>query len=121
MKRSLSELLARAPHSAEAESDFFAELLQATIYALRPLSDDHPRVRLTMYQNPTTKQFFIPLFTDEDKAILSAAGVWRLLSAPGRKMLEITQGALVVINPNDEHCLLLPHEVEKLLVTGRIT
>ena len=116
MKPSLSEMLARAPHSAEAEVEFFATLLEATVYALAPLSDDHPRLRLTMYQNPTTRQFFIPLFTDEDKAALSAAAVWRVVKDRGREMLEVTRGALVVINPNDEHCIVLPHEVEKLLV-----
>jgi hypothetical protein len=103
----LSDLIARAPESAAAEARFLAAFLEERVYALRPLSDDHPRVRLTMFTN-SEGWHFIPLFADEAKALLSAQRQLRVISLRGSEMLQVTTGAVIVVNPNDEHCSFSP-------------
>ncbi|MEO7323224.1 MAG: SseB family protein [Dokdonella sp.] len=101
------------------EAAFLRAMLTATMYALAPLSDDHPRLRLFMYRRPEG-DFFVPLFTDEAKATASAEGQLRVFSSFGRQLLEMTLGAVVIVNPNDEHCTLYPEEITALLATGRV-
>jgi len=115
----LQALLHRTPRDDQAEAAFFRAMLNALIYTLAPLSDDHPRLRLITFTRPDGV-CFVPLFTDEDKAIASAQGVLRVLCGTGRELLEATQGSVVVINPNDEHCALYQEEIACLLATGRI-
>jgi hypothetical protein len=100
-----------------AEADFFHAMLHATIYSLAPFSDDHPRLRLITFTRPDGVTF-IPLFTDEGKAARSAQGAMRVVALTGRELLEGTPGATIVINPNDEHCVLYPEEIVGLLATG---
>jgi hypothetical protein len=115
----LSDLLRLAATDSRQEAAFLRAMLTATLYTLAPLSDDHPRLRLYMYQRPEG-DFFVPLFTDEAKATVSAQGQLRVLSNFGRELLEMTLGAVVIVNPNDEHCTLYPEEIKALLSTGRV-
>ncbi len=115
----LSDLLRLAATDGRQEATFLRAMLTATLYTLAPLSDDHPRLRLYMYQRPEG-DFFVPLFTDEAKATASAQGQLRVLSDFGRQLLEMTLGAVVIVNPNDEHCTLYPEEIKALLATGRV-
>lgn len=55
----------------EAEAVFFHAMLYAPVYSLAPFSDDHPRLRLNTFTRPDGISF-IPLFTDESKAVRSA-------------------------------------------------
>ncbi|GAA0713264.1 SseB family protein [Dokdonella soli] len=115
----LDALLRRAARDGRADAAFLRAMLSATMYTLAPLSDDHPRLRLFMYQR-SDGIFFVPLFTDEAKAVASAQGQLRVLSSTGQQLLEISLGAVVIVNPNDEHCTLYPEEIETLLATGRV-
>jgi hypothetical protein len=115
----IQALLQRAPTDAASESAFFRALLDASIYTLAPLSDDHPRLRLISFKRPDGVEF-IPLFADEAKAAASAEGQLRVVRFCGRAFFEATLGATVVINPNDEHCILYPEEIPGLLATGYV-
>jgi hypothetical protein len=60
---------------------------------------------------------YFPLFTDEAKAQFAACGKAQILAMSGRKLQELTQGATLMLNPNDEQ-YVLPEEVIALQ-TGR--
>lgn len=111
------QALARARESADAEAEFFRLLLDATLYAHAPLSDDHPRLRLLMLRHPDGYDA-VPLFTDIEQAHAAAQGAARVLHGTGRTMLELTRGATVMLNPNREACLLFPEEITTLLESG---
>jgi len=115
----LERLIQRAQSDAREEAAFFRTMLEATIYALAPLSDDRPTLRLMMFTRPEG-QTFVALFTHAAKAAASAGHLLRVVSASGRTLLEATRGAIVVINPNDDHCALYPEEVASLLDTGYV-
>lgn len=116
----LKTLLSQAHHRPDQMMPFLRALLEAPIYTLAPLYDDHPRLRFFMYRRPEDGIHFIPLFTDEEKATASAEGQLRVLSGTGRLWLGASRGAVVVINPNDEHCTLYPEEIADLLTNGRV-
>lgn len=101
------------------EATFLRAMLEAPMHTLAPLSDDHPRQRIFMFGRPDGV-FFVPLFTNETSALASAEGLLRVLSGTGRQLLELTRGATVVINPNDEHCFLYPEEIEALLTASHV-
>ena len=116
----LAELLQQARLRPDRIAPFLRGMLDAPIYALAPLHDDHPKLRLSMFKRPNDGVYFIPLFTDEAKAVASARNQLRVLTDMGRLWLEVSRGAVVVINPNDEHCTLYPEEIEDLLASGRV-
>jgi hypothetical protein len=114
----IEDLMRAATTEPGKENEFFRGLLDAKLHALAPLSDDHPRLRLIMFQRPDGLHF-IPCFTSEWQAE-EARGDTRRVSMLGRVLLESTRGAVFVINPNHEHCTIYPEEIEQLLTTGRI-
>ena len=116
----LNALLRQALNEPDRVTLFLRAFLEAPAFVLAPLSDDHPRLRFFMYRRPEDGIHFIPLFTDEEKATASAEGQLRVLPGTGRLWLEASRGAVVVINPNDEHCTLYPEEITDLLTNGRV-
>lgn len=115
----LEELMRAAMEDPRKDIDFLRGLLNATLHALAPLSDDHPRLRLIMFQRPDGMHF-IPCFTSEWQAEEARGNTTRRVSMLGRLLLESTRGAMFIVNPNHESCALYPEEVEQLLATGRI-
>ena len=116
----LDSLMQRAIADLREEEPFFRALLDATVYAHAPLSDDSGRLRLIQFVRPDNGQTVLPFFTDETKADLAAQGALRVVAMPGRTLLSITRGATLMLNPNDERCVLYPEEVASLLRTGRV-
>lgn len=115
------KLLLRAAASQPGRAGaFLGAFLDAPVYALAPMSDDNPRIRLFMYKRPDDGIYFVPLFTDEGKATAAAMAELRILSGTGRLWLQASAGAIVVVNPNDEHCTLYPEEIGHLLATGHV-
>jgi hypothetical protein len=102
------------------EEPFFRALLDATVYAHIPLSDDSGRLRFIQFVRPDNGATVLPFFTDETKAYVAAQGAVQVVAISGRKLLSITHGATLMLNPNNEHCVLYPEEIDSLLRTGRV-
>ena len=97
------------------EEAFLQSLLRATLYAHLPLAYAPPgRIQFVQFDRPDNGQRVLPLFTDRQKADFAARGNVRILALPGRKMLALTQGATLMLNPNDEQYTLYPEEVAAL-------
>lgn len=110
-------LLEEARTSHEAEKKFMHALLDSRVYAHVPLSDDHPRLRLMMFTHPDGF-LAIPFFTSLKKAQFANWGAAKIISTTGRDLLEGSNGATLMLNPNDGGMVLYPEEVSTLLETG---
>ncbi|MEN1929487.1 enhanced serine sensitivity protein SseB C-terminal domain-containing protein [Luteimonas sp. MJ250] len=115
----LEERLERARGNPEAEQEFFQYLLEATVYAHVPISDDCAKFRLIQFKHPDGFDT-LPFFTSESKAAVAAGKSARIVTFTGRELLEITRGAILMLNPNDGGAVLYPEEIESLLATGTI-
>ncbi len=115
----LERRLERVREHRDEEPAFFRSLLEATVYAHAPVSDDHPRLRLIQFQHPDGFSA-MPFFTSEAKAVLAAGSAARVVECRGRELLELTRGATLMLNPNDGGCVLYPEEVESLLTSGSV-
>lgn len=115
----LDRLIQEAMRDRRTESVLFRTLLNATVYAHAPLSDDQPRLRLIQFTRPDGLMV-LPCFTDMAKAQRAAQGAARVVALTGRQLMEITLGATLMINPNDHHCTLYPEEIRALLATGEV-
>ena len=97
------------------EEEFLQALLKATLYAHLPLTRAPPgRIQFVQFDRPDNGQRVLPLFIDRQKADFAARGNVRILALPGREMLALTQGAMLMLNPNDEKYTLYPEEVAAL-------
>ena len=115
----LERRLERARTHREEEPAFFRCLLDAKVYAHAPASDDHSRLRLLQFRHPDGFHA-IPFFTSLEKARPPAGIAAKIIPLRGRRFLELTRGANVMLNPNDGGCVLYPEEVEALLRTGLV-
>jgi len=116
----LDRLLSLALQHIEHHEPFFRALLDATVYGHLPLSDDSGRIRFMQFPSPEDGRPLLPFFTDVEKALAVGRTDVRILALRGRTLLEITQGATLVMNPNDNRSILFPEEVRTLLATGKI-
>lgn len=116
----LDRLLTLALQHIEHHEPFFRALLDATVYAHLPLSDDSGRIRFIQFNSPDDGRPLLPFFTDLDKALAVGRTDVRILALQGRTLLQHTLGATLVMNPNDRHSILYPEETRALLETGRI-
>lgn len=120
----LERLMARAIADQREESSFFQTLLNATIYAHIPLTDrvnsHSDRIRFVQFHRPDNGQLTLPFFTDLKKARFAAQSNVRIIALKGRAFLELTRGATLMLDPNDNGCTLYPEEVEALLLTGQV-
>lgn len=117
--KELERHLERARKDREAEPAFFRSLLEATVYAHAPLSDDHPRLRLVQFRHPGGF-YAVPFFTSEAKARAAGQAAVQIVKFTGRELLKGTPGATFMLNPNDGGCVLYPEEVDALLTTGTV-
>jgi type III secretion system (T3SS) SseB-like protein len=115
----LEELLERARGNPEADQEFFRHLLDATVYAHAPISDDSETLRLIQFKHPDGYDA-LPFFTSESKAALAAGNSARIVTFTGRELFKTTRGATLMINPNDGGGVLFPEEIGSLLTTGSI-
>lgn len=117
---SLDDLMEQSIQDFRKEPDFFRALLDATVYAHAPLNDSSERLRLVMFKSPDDGELVVPVFTDEAKAEFAARGNVRIVPLTGRTLLEVTRGAILMLNPNDARCTLYPEEISELLASGTI-
>ncbi|RUL66825.1 hypothetical protein EKH79_03170 [Dyella dinghuensis] len=124
MTTSLEHLMARAIADQREESAFFQALLDATIYAHIPMTDrvdvQSDKIRFVQFHRPDNGQLTLPFFTDLTKARFAAQSNVQVIALTGRVFLELTRGATVMLDPNDNGCTLYPEEVEVLLRTGQV-
>lgn len=114
----LQALLTRAMDDRQQEPAFFRALLDATVYAHVPLSDQNTRLRFMQFRRPDDGLTVLPFFTDEATARWAAQSAARVVVMTGRQLMEATRGATLVLNPTARHCTLYPEEIKELLATG---
>lgn len=112
---------ARAPASpAEtmtSEDAVFRALLDLTVYAHVPAEPGPPdRIRFIQFVRPDNGQMVLPFFSDREQAE-EAAAVRKvgIVAMSGRRLLELTQGATLMLNPNKDRVALYSPEVNALL------
>ena len=110
----LNRLLEAALDDHREEGRFFNALLDATIFAHTPLKDPNGRTRFIQFHCPNN-ELLLPFFSDRGKADAAARGKARVVSLQGRRFLEQTLGATLVLNPNNRWSILYPDEVKQLL------
>lgn len=118
-ERELERRLERARQNPREEPGFFRCLLDATVYAHAPISDDRPGLRLIQFRHPDGFDA-LPFFTSEAKAIIAAGRTARIVTCTGRELFEMTRGAILMLNPNDGGAVLYPEEIETLLASGTV-
>jgi len=116
----LDDLMAQSLRDIRKEPAFFRALLDAIVYVHAPFENQSERLRLVMFKSPDDGGFVVPVFTDEAKANFAARGNVRIVSMPGRSLLNAIRGTAVMINPNDARCTLYPEEIRELLASGSI-
>lgn len=103
------------------EIEFFRALLDATVFAHGPTEEADPvKLHFLMLKSPDDKEWVIPVFTDLAKAQRASSPTVRILAMSGRKLLELTRGGAVMLNPNDRKCTLFPEEIAQLLDHGTL-
>lgn len=115
----LEERLERARGNPEEDQEFFRYLLEATVYAHVPTSDDAAKLRLIQFKHPDGFDA-LPFFTSESKAAAAAGRSARIVTCMGRELFEMTRGATLMLNPNDGGAVLYPEEIESLLTSGTV-
>jgi hypothetical protein len=113
----LRRLKQRALADPTREVDYLRALLDATLYAHAPLSDDSGKLHFLMFTRPDGLTV-IPLFTELAQAQDAARNAARVVPVQGRQMLEATRGAVLMLDPNDVGMTLYPEEVATLLDAG---
>ncbi len=104
---------------ARAQDAFFKALLKSTVYAHVPLAPSPPRrMRFMQFVRPDNGQTVLPFFSDREQAEVAADGVCAIIAMAGRELLELTRGATLMLNPNVDHIVLYPPEVNAIL-TGQ--
>lgn len=111
----LNALLQKAALSTEGEDAFFNAMLDATLYAHVPIDQIPGRVRFIQFVRPDNGQTVLPIFTDRQKAMVALRPEEAILAMKGRELLELTRGATLMPNPNEDRCALYPKEVDALL------
>lgn len=118
----IERLLRTAQDEPGLQPVLFRALLDATLYALMPLSGQGPangRVHFLQWTRPDGVTV-IPCFASELKARLSAQAKARIAAIDGRQLMEVTRGATLHLDPNDFGCTLSPADISSLLAHGSV-
>lgn len=115
----LDELIAKAVEDPSNEPELFSRIVEATLYVHAPKRPTGINLSLVQFRTPQGVMA-IPVFTDRRKAEFAGRGNVRIISIRGRQLLSATSGATVVINPNDNWCILYPEEIRALLRGNRL-
>lgn len=122
IENEIERLLRIAPDEPGLQPMLFRALLDATLYALIPPSDQGPadgRVRFLQWARPDGVTV-IPCFASELKARLSAQANARVAAIDGRQLMEVTRGAILHLDPNDFSCELSPADINLMLAHGSV-
>lgn len=116
----LLEAARAAANPAEAiasEDAVFRALLELTVYAHVPAEHVPPdRIRFIQFVRPDNAQTVLPFFSDREQAEeVAAVRQVGIVAMTGRRLLELTRGATLMLNPNRDRVALYPPEVTALL------
>ena len=111
----LNRLLLRAMNDSREQWTFMRALLDATVYAHVPVSDDSGRYRFVMFSRPDNGEMALPFFIDEAEAYATVGPDRRVVALNGRLFLEATLGAPLLLEPNRAQCPLYPEAIRALL------
>lgn len=114
----LERLKQQALADPRREAAYLRALLDATLYAHAPVSDDSGRQHFLMFTRPDGLRV-IPVFTGLGPARVAARNAARVVSLHGRTMFEATRGAILMLDPNEVSMTLYPEEIAALLDEGR--
>jgi hypothetical protein len=112
----LYRLIEQGRHDVQAKRAFFRALPEATMYAhvAKDAAPEEPP-RLIKVWHPGRGQYFIPCYTDAEKANARADGIVGVIGLPGRTVLELSHGCAMVVNPDHYAVELYPNEIAALL------
>lgn len=100
----------------EAEAAFLRALLDATVYAHVPKRGPPVgRLQFVQFVAPDSGQTVLPFFSDRRKAEFAASGRVGIIAMAGRRLFQLTQGATLMLDPNDDRMALYPAEIDALL------
>jgi hypothetical protein len=103
--------------------EFYRCVLVSEVYALIPIVGhgmDEGKIRFVMWRGADGGDV-VPYFTSLDMLQIALQPGWQGFKLNGRRLLEATRGATVVLNPNERaSCRLSPAEVALLLDTGAV-
>ncbi|WP_430390919.1 SseB family protein [Dyella sp. 20L07] len=94
--------------------------MEATLYAHIPRKRVPGRLCFCQFIHPEDGRTLLPIFTDKATATWAANGKVWVLAMRARTLLELTLGAILVLNPNEERCILYPEEIVVLLDQGAL-
>jgi len=99
-----------------AEEAFFKALLESMVYVCTPI-EAMPlnRMRFVQIIRPDNGQTVLPFFSDRDQAETSAGKRFTIASMTGRRLLELSRGATLMLNPYVDQVALYPAEIDALL------
>ena len=118
----LNALMKKAMSDPQAEGAFFSALLDATVYAHVPKSPPpEGRLQFIQFDRSDTGERAIPFFTDRQKAEFAALDRVGIIAMSGRRFFELTRGASLLLNPNDNWLALYPVEIDALLAGHQLT
>lgn len=97
----LDALFQQAAENPENMPEFLKQLLLSEIYCLG-LAQANGRIQFRMLQTEHGEQA-IPFFLSSEMIRADLGAGEPFLSMPARKLLEMTQGAIVVLNPTSSY------------------
>ena len=110
----LDQLIAKAVVDPSYETELFTRLLEADLFVHAPKKPTGPRLSVVQFTTPQGV-LAIPVFTDRGKSEFAARGNVRTVPIQGRRLFYATLGATMVIDPNDNWCILYPEEIRAIL------
>lgn len=113
----LETLRAQAIADPRREAAYLRALLDATLYAHMPMSDDSGKTHFLMFTRPDGLTV-IPVFTELGQAEAAARNAARVATLRGADLLEATRGATLMLDPNAVGMTLYPEEIAALLDDG---
>lgn len=113
----LQLLLEAVRNNPLTEPQFFEALLTATVYTHIPVHQVPGRLRFIQFNRPDNGQAVLPFFTDQTKArrALGASKDVTFIAMDARQLFELTLGATLMLDPNDDQVTLYPEEIGALL------
>jgi hypothetical protein len=98
-----------------AEDAVLKALLELTVYAHVPAEPGPPdRIRFIQFIRPDDGQTVLPFFSDREQAEEVAARTVGVVAMTGRRLLEPTRGATLMLDPNMDYVALYPPEVPEV-------
>lgn len=111
----LQRLLKEVRNNPLTEPRYFEALLTATVYAHVPLKQVAGRLRFIQFVRPDNGQTVLPFFSNRIRAERASGPDVTIIAMDARQLFELTRGATLMLDPNDERAALYPEEISALL------